>query len=44
MINNKANEIIGRLFKPIKNRYQYQDNLESTKASEFVFGYLFIVL
>ena len=44
MINNKADEIIGRLFKQIKNRYQYQDNLESTKASEFVFGYLFIVL
>ena len=44
MINNKADEIIGRLFKPIKNRDQYQDNLESTKASEFVFGYLFIVL
>ena len=38
MINNKADKVIKELFNSLKNRYQ--NNLESMKASQFVFDYL----
>ena len=38
MMNDKAAEIIEEFFDSLKNRYQ--NNLESTKGSEFVFNYV----
>ena len=38
MINDEADEVIKELFDSLKNRYQ--NNLESMRDSEFVFGYL----
>ena len=38
MMNDKADEIIEKLFDSLKNRYQ--NNLESMKGSEFVFDYV----
>ena len=37
MINNEAEEVIKELFNSLRNRYQ--NNIESMKASEFVFDY-----
>ena len=37
MINDEADEVIEKLFKPLKNCYQ--NNLESMKGSEFIFDY-----
>ena len=37
MISDEVDEIIRELFDSLKNRYQ--NNLESMKGSEFVFGY-----
>ena len=39
MINDKANEVIKKLFDSIKNRYQ--NKLESMKSSQFVFNYVY---
>ena len=41
MINDEADEVIKKLFKPLKNRYQ--NNLESMKGSEFVFNYVHLL-
>ena len=38
MINDEADEVIKELFDSLKNRYQ--NNLESMKGSNFVFGYV----
>ena len=38
MINDKADEVINKLFDLLKNRYL--NNLESMKCSEFVFHYV----
>ena len=38
MISGEADEVIKELFDSLKNRYQ--NNLESMRDSEFVFGYL----
>ena len=37
-MNDEAGEVIKELFNSLKNRYQ--NNLESMKASQFVFDYL----
>ena len=42
MINDKTDEVIKKLFKSLKNRYQ--DNLEKRmKSSEFVFDYVYLL-
>ena len=41
MINDKADEVIKKLFKSLKNRYQ--NNLESMKGSESVFDYVHLL-
>ena len=41
MINDEADEVIKKLFKPLKNRYQ--NSLESMKGSEFVFNYVHLL-
>ena len=41
MINDQANEVIQELFDSLKSRYQ--NNLESTKSSEFVFDYVHLL-
>ena len=38
MINEEADEVMKELFNSLKN--SYQNNLESIKGSEFVFGYV----
>ena len=38
LINNETDEVIKELFDSLENRYQ--NNLESTKGSEFVFDYV----
>ena len=38
MSSDEADEVIKKLFDSLKNRYQ--NNLESMKGSEFVFGYV----
>ena len=38
MVNDEADEVIKELLGLLKNRYQ--NNLESTKGSEFVFDYV----
>ena len=38
MINDEADEVIKELFDSLKNRYQ--NNLESMKRSQLVFGYV----
>ena len=38
MINGEANEVIKKSLDSVKNRYQ--NNLELTKGSEFVFDYV----
>ena len=38
MINYETDEVKENLFESLKNRYQ--NNLESLKGSEFVFGYV----
>ena len=42
MINDKADEVINKLFDLLKNRYL--NNLESMKSSEFVFHYVHFFL
>ena len=37
MINDEADEVIEELFDSLK--YRYQNNLESIKGREFIFGY-----
>ena len=41
MVNNEADEVIKELFDSLKNRYQ--NNLEWTKDSEFVFDYVHLL-
>ena len=41
MINDKADEVIDKHFKSLKNRYQ--NNLESMKGREFVFDYFHLL-
>ena len=41
MINDEAHDVIKELFDSLKNRYQ--NNLESTRGSEFVFDYVHLV-
>ena len=41
MINDETNEVMKELFDSLKNRYQ--NNLESMKCSEFVFGYVHLL-
>ena len=41
MINDEADEVIKKLFKPLKNRYQ--NSLESMKGSEFVFNFVHLL-
>ena len=41
MINDEADEVIKEPFDSLKNRYQ--NNLESMKASEFVFDYVHLI-
>ena len=42
MINDKTDEVIKKLFKSLKNRYQ--DNLEKRmKSSEFIFDYVYLL-
>ena len=41
MINDESDEVIKKLFKSLKNRYQ--NNLESMKGSEFVFDYVHLL-
>ena len=41
MINDEADEVIKELFKSLKNRYQ--NNLESTRGSEFAFDYVHLL-
>ena len=41
MINDQANEVIQELFDSLKSRYQ--NNLESTKSSDFVFDYIHLL-
>ena len=38
MVSDEADEVIEELFDSLKNRYQ--NNLESTNNSEFVFDYV----
>ena len=38
MFNDEADEVIKEFFDSLRNRYQ--NNLESVKASEFVFNYV----
>ena len=38
MSSGEADEVIKKLFDSLKNRYQ--NNLESMRGSEFVFGYV----
>ena len=38
MTNDRAEEVITKIFKLLKNRYQ--NNLESLKSSDFVFDYI----
>ena len=40
MINDEAEEVIKELFNSLRNRYQ--NNIESMKASEFVFDYAYL--
>ena len=42
MINDEADEIIEKHFKPLKNKYL--NNLESMKCSEFVLNYVSLFL
>ena len=41
MVNDEADEVMKKLFKSLKNRYQ--NNLESMKGSEFVFDYVHLL-
>ena len=41
MMNDEADEVINKLFDPLKNRFQ--NNLESMKASDFVFDYVYLL-
>ena len=41
MINDKADEVIEEFFDSLKNRFQ--NNLKSTKSSEFVFDYAYLL-
>ena len=41
MINDEADEVIKKIFKSIKNRYQ--NYLESMKGSEFVYDYVHLL-
>ena len=41
MIIDEADKVIKQLFNSLKNRYQ--NNLESLKGSEFVFGYVHLM-
>ena len=41
MINDEDDEVIKKLFKSLKNRYQ--NNMESMKRSEFVFDYIYFL-
>ena len=41
MINDKADKVIKELFSSLKNRYQ--NDLQSMKGSEFVFGYVHLL-
>ena len=41
MMNDEAGEVINKLFDPLKNIFQ--NNLESMKASEFVFDYVYLL-
>ena len=41
MINDEAHDVIKELFDSLKNRYQ--NNLESTRGSEFVFDYVHLM-
>ena len=41
MTNDEADEVIKEIFDLLKNRYQ--NNLESTKGSEFVFDYFHLL-
>ena len=41
MINDESDEDMQELFGSLKNRYQ--NNLESMKSSEFVFGYVYLL-
>ena len=41
LMNDEAGEVINKLFDPLKNRLQ--NNLESMKASEFVFDYVYLL-
>ena len=40
-MNDKADKVIKEIFDSLKNRYQ--NNLESIKGSEFVFGYVHLL-
>ena len=41
IINDVADEVIKKLFDQLK--YKYQNHLESTKGSEFVFDFVFLM-
>ena len=41
MINDETDEVIKELLKSLKNRYQ--NDLESTKGSDFVFDYVYLL-
>ena len=41
MINDEADEVIKEFFDSLQNRYQ--NNLESMKGSQFVFGYVHLL-
>ena len=41
VMNDEGDEIIEKLFKSLKNRYQ--NNLELIKGSDFVFNYVYLL-